>query len=560
MNWLKKYSELLTLSAILLLAIFLRFYTLSEIPNGLYVDEAAIGYNAYSIVETGNDEYGKSFPIILRSYTMFAPTLYTYLSTIPISIFGLSVFSVRFISALSGVISTIVVYFICKHLHVFRSKYACYGASFLLAISPWSVFFSRGAFEANLAFLLLLLGILFGIRGKKKTINLIFSFAFLSLSTYAYHANRLLAPIIVVFLLIWLFGLTKWRRNSKNVIISVLTFAVIQIPYLSIASTEAFRSRANGLLYTESVEQRSLSIAYLPKLISFPLAFVREFFSQYTAYLSPGNLFFRPESDLQRSIPELSVWYSWMVIPYFLGLYLLAKRYKERNIQFVLFTFFVFPIPAALTGDPFSSLRALSLILPMVIILSLGTEYIFEKLPLKIAILIGIGVIFLSGVTLWRSYFVLFPKERASIWNYGYEELAHRIQENPNVHFLIDQSRIKPAYILLAFHMKTPPQVLQDVSDQSIKNDYYNRKDFNPDYSFANLEIRGIKWEEDIYKEQVLVGDQYAISEDQANEHHLNKVLEIEDPLHETVFVGYQTDPKAKCESILYKNEKCQRS
>src|SRR5258706_5069843 len=189
MKWLKKYTEIFLLSAILLLAIFLRFYKLSEIPNGLYVDEAAIGYNAYSLLETGKDEYGKSFPILLRSYTMFAPPLYSYLTILPIKIFGLSVFSVRFISALSGVLSTLVIYFVCKYLNLFRVKYTCYAAAFLFAISPWSIFFSRGAFEANLALLLLLVAIFFAILAKNKIFFLAFSFIFLSFSTYAYHAN-----------------------------------------------------------------------------------------------------------------------------------------------------------------------------------------------------------------------------------------------------------------------------------------------------------------------------------------------------------------------------------
>ncbi len=557
MKWLKKYSEILIITTILLLALFLRFYKLSEIPNGFYVDEAAIGYNSYSLLETGRDEYGKTFPIILRSYTMFAPPLYTYFTMLPIKLFGLSIFSVRFISALSGVLSTLIIYFICKQIHLFHSKATAYIAAFLYAISPWSIFFSRGAFEANLAFFLLSLGIFFALLTKKNRWNLVVSFLFLSLSTYAYHANRLLSILVGFGILVWFVRGAKWKGSIKQITLAIILFLIVQIPYLTILNTEAFQSRATGLLYLGEVERQSETIRYLPSFISYPLSFAREFFAQYIAYYSPKNLFFIPESDLQRSVPELSVWYFWMVIPYIIGLYLLIKRFKEKNVQLLWFLFLTFPIPAALTKDPFSSLRALSLMLPTLLIIVLGIEHLLGKIPKKFGFLLSAGIVCLSGILLWRSYFILFPTERAVYWDYGFSQVAGIIHENPDTHYLVDQSRLEPPYILLAFHLKLPPQKLQAASDPSIKNDYYNGKEFNSTYSFSNIETRNIIWEEDIYKEQVLVGDSYAISEDQAKEHKLTKVFEIEDPLHEVVFVGYQTNPTEKCKLISYTNKKC---
>lgn len=55
------------LLAILLLGTFLRFYQLGEIPLGLNQDETAIGYNAYSILQTGRDEYGVFMPLYFKS-------------------------------------------------------------------------------------------------------------------------------------------------------------------------------------------------------------------------------------------------------------------------------------------------------------------------------------------------------------------------------------------------------------------------------------------------------------------------------------------------------------
>jgi hypothetical protein len=98
---------------------------------------------------------------------------------------------------------------------------------------------------------------------------------------------------------------------------------------------------------------------------------------------------------------------------------------------------------------------------------------------------------------------------------------------------------------------------MQKDVDQSIKENYYNVPEFNNYYRIHNTETRNIIWEEDIFKKQILVGDSLSISETQATEHYLTKVFEIEDPMYETIFVGYETNPEKKCESIKNMNSRC---
>ncbi|KKR87871.1 MAG: Glycosyl transferase family 39, partial [Candidatus Woesebacteria bacterium GW2011_GWB1_41_10] len=52
------------LIVILLFAAILRLWNLGSIPPHLTPDEASLGYNAYSILKTGRDEYSKFLPII----------------------------------------------------------------------------------------------------------------------------------------------------------------------------------------------------------------------------------------------------------------------------------------------------------------------------------------------------------------------------------------------------------------------------------------------------------------------------------------------------------------
>ena len=102
----------ITFFLIILISIFLRFYKLGVNPPSLTWDEASLGYNAYSILKTGADEYGNKFPISIRSFDDYKPPLYVYLAVPSIGIFGLNEFAVRLPSAIIGILSVIAIYFI----------------------------------------------------------------------------------------------------------------------------------------------------------------------------------------------------------------------------------------------------------------------------------------------------------------------------------------------------------------------------------------------------------------------------------------------------------------
>src|SRR3990167_2037931 len=108
---------------VLLVGVIVRFYKLGEIPNSLDWDEVSQGYNAYSILTTGMDEFGISYPSTIRSFNDFKTPVYVYLTTIPVGIFGLSPFSVRLPSALFGSLSIVLVYLFVYEIFI-RERFA----------------------------------------------------------------------------------------------------------------------------------------------------------------------------------------------------------------------------------------------------------------------------------------------------------------------------------------------------------------------------------------------------------------------------------------------------
>jgi 4-amino-4-deoxy-L-arabinose transferase-like glycosyltransferase len=144
-----KRTVYIALILIIILGTILRFYQLGEAPAGLYIDEAGQGYSAYSILQTGKDEFGKPWPIVFRSFTDFKTPVYTYLIAPIIPFLGLNSFTVRFPSAIFGVMTLPVLFLLIKKLS--KNQTLALLATLLLAISPWHILFSRTDYECIIA-------------------------------------------------------------------------------------------------------------------------------------------------------------------------------------------------------------------------------------------------------------------------------------------------------------------------------------------------------------------------------------------------------------------------
>lgn len=550
---------IIELTCILVVGIAVFFVRLSTIPSGLYIDETLPAYSAYSVIKTGKDEYGKVLPLVFRFYGSYNPPLFIYFVAASEVLFGLTAFAVRAPSALAGLLSVVPIYFLLKDRKLFLFSKTAFVSALLFVITPWIVLHSRVGYEVSLGFLLLTTGVYFIYRGITQSRYLALGMFFLSLSTYAAYAERFIVPFFLVMIcLVFRNELLKVMK-TKEVISAVVVGVVTQIPNLWLLSTPAFFPKQNlfgsGIL-TSSAEKIA---HYLPYNMSFVLAFAREFLSQYVTYFSPQSLFFVPNPDLQRSIPYLSVFYVWMIIPFCVGIYSLYKNNKFVISQIILILLFVAPIPAALTLDPFSTHRALPLLLPLFLVVAIGIDRILSQLSAKQTTFVVVSVFLFSLAFLWRSYFVLLPYTRAQYWGYGHEELANFVVNRPTDHFVIDQTRIKPVYSQLLFYMKYDPQEFQKTVDPSLSSQYYENTPFDGRFSFGNIETRGIVWETDIYQDQILVGDTLTISESQAREHELSKVFEAKDHVGNVIFEGYKTNPAKKCRISNYASKECIR-
>ena len=193
------FKKNLPLIIILIIASIVRLYQVTSIPVSLSWDEAAIGWNAKSIFHTRRDEYGKLLPLVFKSFGDYKAPLYIYLTAPIVGIFGLSTFNIRILSIISGVVSVISIYLLVKNQT--KNKNKALISSLLFAITPWSIIFSRGAFEQNLSVALILLGTYLFFTAFKKPKILFLSTISFTLSLYAYHSAKIFTPLLTLYLI-----------------------------------------------------------------------------------------------------------------------------------------------------------------------------------------------------------------------------------------------------------------------------------------------------------------------------------------------------------------------
>jgi 4-amino-4-deoxy-L-arabinose transferase-like glycosyltransferase len=182
------------LIVIIVFASLLRIVNLSTNPPGLNWDEVSMGYSAYSLSETGKDEWGQPWPILFRSYGEWKSPVYIYVLIPFIKIFGLNAWGVRLPAAIAGVVAVYLTYLISRKLY---SDKVGLWAAFLLAVSPWHLMLSRPGFEAGLSLTLILTGIYLMLNFKSIWAALPFG-----LAIHTYHSAKIVVPVLILYLVL----------------------------------------------------------------------------------------------------------------------------------------------------------------------------------------------------------------------------------------------------------------------------------------------------------------------------------------------------------------------
>lgn len=422
----KTQTRILLLSIIILFFVT-RLYKINEIPPSVYWDEASIGYNAYSIAQTGKDEWGDFLPIHFRAFGEFKLPVYIYSVAPFVKIFGLNEFSVRIPSVLFSLGVVILTYFLARKLTGNNS--VGLWASFFISISPWFFIFSRTGYETTAGLMFYLLGIfLFFVRRNYFILLSVLSFI---LSAYSYNSFRITIPLTLLLLLA-----LEWKRLRARIhqwtVLSILAIILSIIPIYRLYVYDAGGSRlqtVGGVIGK---------------------AFVKNYFSHF----DPSFLFIQGDINLRHQQTGFGQLYFPEVFLLAAGfIYMLKSHAKYRWLPFILIL--LSPIPAAITRESPHALRSLPMV-PFICMLSAMGFFFIKKKVIKF----GIILIFL---TLFSNYFLnflnIYPAQSAKDWQYEYKKIFKESKFEFETKDKIDISdEGGQPYIFALFYLNYDPQ------------------------------------------------------------------------------------------------------
>ena len=470
----KFFKNYILLIIILFLAALLRFYQITNVPPSTQWDETAIGYNAYSILKTGRDEYGQFLPLVFKSFGDYKPGLYIYLTVPSVAIFGLNELAVRIPSALAGIASVWLIYQLSCLL--FKKKPLALFISFALAMSPWQMHFSRGGWEANLALFLVLLGLLSFLKAEKKPKYLYPSAIAFGLSFLSYQGSKVFVPLLLLGLLIFFFKKIK-TLSIKSIIISLfLLFLVASPSFLTILTWGGGRLKTMSLFsYPRSeneiqhiLNKDNNNLFYFNLFHSEGLSFVTRFVERYFNHFSGRFLFFEGDWSSLRHGPSYNgVLYLFDFFLILFGLYFLV-RLNTRESKFIWFWLFIAPLPAAITRDSIQGVRSLNMVLPLMILVGCGFYQLFlwlqkQKKLFSVCFSLLLVVFYLFSVAYYlEQYFYHYPLQSSKDWQYGYQQIIQKVYPlRNNYQKIVFTSEYGQPYIYWLFYGQYPPSDYQ---------------------------------------------------------------------------------------------------
>lgn len=540
------------LMLVIAIAIVFRFWQLGVVPPSPDWDEAALGYNAYSILRTGRDEYGTPYPLSLRSFDDYKPPLYMYLTVPSVAMFGLTTWSVRLPSAVVGVLAVAGTYLLVlellkpqvqnpklkaqNNIKILNSKLLDLGfgawdlskataflSALLLAISPWHIQFSRIAFEANIGVAVNIWAVALFLRFLRLGRNLWISGVLFGLGLYAYHSERIFLPLLVILLCI-IFR-KKLLRQRANVLLFIVAGMVIVLPIIPVFFNSSTLMRLRG---TSSLSDQTGLLRRSVTKLEYDLGrgdrfgalfenrrivWVTTLISGYLSHFSPKWLFLTGD-NARHHAPDMGLLYLWE-LPFLLwGMFAVTRNGGPRAL--ILWAwFFAAPVAAAPTTELPHAIRTLVFLPVFQVFTASGllealTWIRKKRSMLKVGFLCiaGFGAMF-NIVYYMHMYFSHTNREYSKYWQFGYREAVDYVDEVKGKYqkIVVSTNLEQPHMFFLFFLQYDPAKYLAEGGTASggfaeVRN------------RFDKYEFRPINWENEKRDGTVLyIGTPIEISE-----------------------------------------------
>jgi len=471
----KKSLSSLAILLALSVSVFLHTYKIDKLS--LNEDEAAQGYNTYSVLQTGYDEYGR-IPLRYLSFGENKLPLTGMLSSPFIMLFGLNELTVRLPVLLLGILFPLFYY--GATLSLTQSRKIAVVSCLLASTNTWLYTMSRHQHEAVVLTVITLLIISLIYRNHTKGVSRIALLLFMGL--YSYHSGKIIMPFLALVSLVyvWKYHKQKFNKVFIFIIAAFLVFGATEIvqPNNRIGNLSYFTSP----VFSHEIEEGR-------RLGGSPLYYNKVVYGAHRAltrtigYLSPHFLLTNSDPNPRYGSPQVHLLTIFEYGMFIIGLiFIWIKKHPARLFLTSLLLITIIPAVAAFPTD--SLTRSFVMTVPLLIIASIGAIYTWEIAKLQrpvikniLLILLAVGVVIhlLGFYTSAKAYFSEYLKssQTQQAWQSGTKEMAEYVWENYSKFdtFYITREYGQP-YIFLLFYKPYPPKEYQKVTKPGKYNEY----------------------------------------------------------------------------------------
>lgn len=481
---------------VLILAFFFRFYRFDLVPPSLYWDEVAIGYNAWSVLTTGADEYGHKLPLLFESFQDFKLPGFVY-SIVPfIKIWGLSKIAVRLPSIIFGVLSVLFLFLLVSQL--FNKKVAIL-SSLLLATTPWAIQFSRAGFEVNAGVTITILSLYFLVKSLTRQKWLTMGIILSAISLYFYYTNRILIPLF--FLCFVPFFWRNLRQSKTELAVSLFLGTLLCLPlyfltpsysrfsYVSIFNDPNIISQAAEF---RKFDNNSLLARFFHNRY---LVYGKELFKNYLLHYSSMFLFFGADGNPRHGIAGVGLLHLWQLPFLVFGIYKLLAR-KDKALKVLILWALFAPVASSVAEPSPHALRALLLMPPLLVFTAYGLSVFIENINYSIKVVTSITltiVAFYAMIYYFHQLFVHYPRQSSRDWAYGYKEVFMFVKNRrTDYNNIFITGKYWRPYIFALFYLQYPADKYQRKPlHNRIDNIYFGHADYDtsdPYYDYQSMQ------------------------------------------------------------------------
>lgn len=383
---------------IIIVGILVRIYNFPNLLSEMNSDEIMTAVNAESIIETGKDIGGISFPVYLQGWGGQSVVLLYFMAFL-MKLLGSSLFTVRLPMLIISIIGLFVIFDLSKKLT--NNENIALTVLALTAISPWHMLQSIWSLDCNMFphFLIIALDIFYtGILNKSKKI-IYLSMIFFALTLYCYGVAIYFVPVFLVIMAIYL--LRKKEVKILDIIICAIIFTIFALPIVSMFAINVLNIKQSIYIgpitipYYENLSRTKDMLFFSPNKVEQLFKNIKSVFDMIAFQYDGGDW---NASKFFGTIYHVSIAFA------IFGIAKLIKNKKEPS-SMVLLTWLIISLLTGFVINEANVNRLNSIWYLLIILTVIGIFEIYNKVKYKRYYVVVICVIYLLLVISYITYF-----------------------------------------------------------------------------------------------------------------------------------------------------------